>query len=104
MNSSRQAGNLANGDANSENDTCNQSPHLNQDRRCAKETVEAKLFENRSPVDVLTKREVATALRLSVGMIDKLVANGNLPYFKIGRSIRFGVSDVRAFLLRRKRP
>ena len=64
-------------------------------------TNQIQLFDN-SDIELLTKRQVADALRLSESMINKLIASGELPYRKIGRSVRFVRSEIMAFLNRRK--
>lgn len=52
---------------------------------------------------IISKQQLAEVLSLSVSMIDKLMQQG-LPHFKIGKSVRFRVSGVVAFLERRKMP
>jgi excisionase family DNA binding protein len=44
--------------------------------------------------DLLIKREVAAKLRRSVRTIDAWMREGKLPYFKVGRTVRFRWSDV----------
>jgi excisionase family DNA binding protein len=44
--------------------------------------------------DLLIKREVAAKLRRSVRTIDAWMHEGKLPYFKVGRTVRFRWSDV----------
>jgi excisionase family DNA binding protein len=56
-----------------------------------------KFFEK-----IISKQQLAEFLSLSVSMIDKLMQQG-LPYFKIGKSVRFRATDVLIFLERRKR-
>ncbi len=52
----------------------------------------------------ITKGELAQLLKVSVSFIEKLMADGDLPYFKIGRSVRFRFEEVREWLLRRRFP
>ena len=60
---------------------------------------EASIFEN------LVKRKVlAERLSLSPSYISKLMKDEGLPYLKIGRAVRFKLSEVVEFLERRKRP
>ena len=42
----------------------------------------------------ITKDELARFLNVSRGLIDRLMATDGLPHLKIGRSVRFKVSDV----------
>jgi excisionase family DNA binding protein len=44
--------------------------------------------------NILTAREVATYLRLTVTTVCNLAASGELPGFKIGKSWRFAEGDV----------
>jgi excisionase family DNA binding protein len=44
--------------------------------------------------DLLIKREVAAKLKRSVRTIDAWMREGKLPYFKVGRTVRFRWSDV----------
>jgi excisionase family DNA binding protein len=44
--------------------------------------------------DLLIKREVAAKLRRSVRTVDAWMRAGRLPYFKLGRTVRFRWSDV----------
>lgn len=52
----------------------------------------------------ITKIQLSQYLQISVGFIDKLIAEEGLPHFKLGRAIRFNVDEITAFLDRRKRP
>jgi excisionase family DNA binding protein len=56
-----------------------------------------KFFEK-----IISKQQLAEFLNLSVSMIDKLMQQG-LPYFKIGKSVRFRATDVLIFLERRRK-
>lgn len=47
---------------------------------------------------LLTKTEVAAYARCTTRCIDNWMKLGYLPYFKIGRTVRFKVSDVDAYL------
>lgn len=48
---------------------------------------------------LLTLAQVAEQLALSVPMIRKLVASGQLPVVRIGRSVRVADVDVDAFVI-----
>ena len=48
--------------------------------------------------NILTRREVAALLRITTRTLDKLVACGALPSFKVGRSRRFHREEVFARL------
>lgn len=54
-------------------------------------------------VGLVTKKQLAIYLQISVSMIDKLIADG-LPNIKIGRSIRFDIPHVMAHLNRKGHP
>ena len=54
-------------------------------------------FENKIAV---CKKDLATALSLSEGTINNLMIDG-LPYLKIGRSVRFDIREVMAWLKQR---
>ena len=47
-----------------------------------------------------TKAEVAHYCQITIRCVDKWMKRGFLPYYKIGRSVRFQAADVRAFLKR----
>jgi excisionase family DNA binding protein len=57
------------------------------------------LFENRIKTDepLLTKQEIATFLNVSVKMIDRKVYRNEIPYFKVGRLVRFSKERVLAW-------
>jgi predicted DNA-binding transcriptional regulator AlpA len=48
----------------------------------------------------ITKKQLATKLGVSVSLISKLMTEG-LPYLKVSRAVRYRLSDVEAWLLRR---
>jgi excisionase family DNA binding protein len=50
---------------------------------------------------LLTKPEVGYALRLSTRSVENLLAAGELPGVKIGRSIRVRPADLEAFIARK---
>ena len=56
--------------------------------------------QGQPPVDplLITKPELAVRTGLSERKIDDLVQRGELPAVRIGRSIRFSVTDVIAFI------
>ena len=47
---------------------------------------------------LLTRREAAESLRQSVRMIDMLIASGELPAVRIGRSVRIRPSSLDYFV------
>lgn len=47
--------------------------------------------------NLLTREELAVRLNLSVGLIDKLRKEQNLPYVKIGRSHRYNIEEVNEY-------
>jgi excisionase family DNA binding protein len=50
------------------------------------------LFEN-----LITKKELAQMLSVSEGLINRQMAEEQLPHVKIGRAVRFRLSDVLAW-------
>ena len=64
-----------------------------------KPNLEHKIFENLI-VDnekLLTKREIADYLNVSIKMIDRKVLMNEIPYLKIGRLVRFSRMKVIAW-------
>jgi len=65
------------------------------------------LFDN-SPIDsnrtieLLTIREVADLFRVSVSEIRRLQYGRQLPFIKVGGSVRFAKSDLMAYLAKRR--
>jgi excisionase family DNA binding protein len=51
---------------------------------------------------LLTRHEAARFSRLSIRKLDQAKANGEIAFVAIGRSIRFQVSDVQAWLDRQR--
>lgn len=62
-----------------------------------------QVFEN-SFECLVTKEQLAGSLALSRSYISKLMAAEGLPYLKIGRAVRFRVSEVVAWLQKRSQP
>lgn len=63
--------------------------------------------EQRIPEDVvfescITKNELARTLGVSISLINRLMAEGEIPYLKLGRSVRFQTKDIFAWFQRRK--
>ncbi len=58
-----------------------------------------RFFEN-----CITKDELKRAIGLSESFINKLMKQGEIPYFKIGRAVRFRVSEVMSWLQKRRMP
>ena len=52
---------------------------------------------------LLTKKDVEDLLAMKERTINNLMANGELPYIKIGKSVRFDPKDVEEFVARQKR-
>ena len=46
---------------------------------------------------LLSKKEVTTYLDVSLGMVDKLMKE-DLPYIKLGKSVRFKMTDIENYL------
>ncbi len=51
---------------------------------------------------LLSKKELVVALGVSSSFVNKLMANESLPYFKIGRAVRFRISEISAWLNTRR--
>lgn len=49
----------------------------------------------------VTRHELAAHLGFSLRYVDELTHNGSLPYFKIGKSVRYDMADVEAALRER---
>lgn len=81
--------------------------HGNSDKNC--QTPLRKLSAQGNPSDqffliLVDRNRLAEALSLGPSTISKLMADEGLPHYKIGKSCRFKVSEVMAFLENRKRP
>jgi excisionase family DNA binding protein len=50
------------------------------------------------PAGKITRKQLAIHCGLSLRYIDELTRNGSLPYFKIGKSIRYDLAEVEAAL------
>ena len=44
--------------------------------------------------ELVTKEEVKNTLNLSMGKIDKMMRLNEIPYYKIGKSVRFNMDEV----------
>lgn len=53
---------------------------------------------------LVTKKELGELLALSQSFINELMSDCGLPYIKIGRAVRFRVSEIMAWLQKRRRP
>lgn len=60
------------------------------------------LFDNR--ILCITKQQLAQHLSCSVSYINKLMNEGEIPYKKVGRSVRFLVTEIEVWLRKRSRP
>lgn len=62
-----------------------------------------KITSNQISFEVLiTKKELMVALGVSNSFINKLMAYEGLPYFKIGRAVRFRISEISLWLQQRR--
>lgn len=52
--------------------------------------------ENKSPL--LTKKDIQVALKLSASKVDQMLRSGEIPSFRIGRSVRIRREDFEAWL------
>lgn len=53
------------------------------------------------PAGKITRKQLAVHCGLSLRYIDELTRNGVLPFFKIGKSIRYELAEVEAALRER---
>lgn len=53
------------------------------------------------PATKITRKECASHTRLSLRYIDQLTVDGVLPYYRIGRAIRYDLAEVEAALRER---
>lgn len=44
--------------------------------------------------ELVTKERVKNTLNLSMGKIDKMMRLNEIPYYKIGKSVRFNMEEV----------
>jgi excisionase family DNA binding protein len=51
---------------------------------------------------LISKKEIVVAFGVSSSFVNKLMAEEGLPHFKIGRAVRFRISDVSAWLEKRR--
>ena len=50
---------------------------------------------------ILNRQKLAKHLSLSLRYIDELTKNGTLPFYKIGKSVRYDLSEVEATMRQR---
>ncbi len=53
---------------------------------------------------LVTKKQLAAALSVSMSFINKLMRWEGLPYRQIGRAVRFSVKEVTEWLQKKRRP
>jgi excisionase family DNA binding protein len=53
---------------------------------------------------LMSREEMARHLGVSPSFISKLMAEEGLPYVQIGRAVRFDLTEVRKWLLARRKP
>lgn len=64
------------------------------------EYIHLPIFNNQITNETLmTKKEIANFLNVSVKTIDKKVHMNEIPFMKIGRLVRFSKSSIQAWLL-----
>ncbi|MBY0471523.1 helix-turn-helix domain-containing protein [bacterium] len=51
---------------------------------------------------LISKKELTVAFGVSSSFVSKLMAEEGLPHFKIGRAVRFRISDVSVWLEKRR--
>ena len=63
-----------------------------------KNNSERASLENYSGIELLTIKEAANFLKVSVSMIRRLQYGRQLPFIKVGGAIRFNKQDIIAYL------
>jgi excisionase family DNA binding protein len=56
----------------------------------------------RPPIELLTTSEVAKLLRISVSGVRRLQAAQQIPFLKVGGSVRFARNDIMSYLKKRR--
>ncbi len=59
------------------------------------------ILQASAPGAKITRQELAGHLKLSLRYIDELTRKGTLPFFKIGKSIRYELTEVEAAMRER---
>ena len=54
--------------------------------------------ESHGPIELLTTREVAELLKVSLSSVRRLQQGRRLPFIKVGGSVRFARSDILEYL------
>ncbi len=70
-----------------------------EDIKLIKSMIRTEIFENRNNDEgrLLSKKEIAVYLGISVKTIDKMVFYDEIPYLKVGRLVRFEKDKVLAW-------
>jgi excisionase family DNA binding protein len=70
-----------------------------EDKSLPNSYTEGQFFENQTTDNerLLTKKEIAVFLNVSVKMIDKKVFMNEIPYLKVGKLVRFSKQRVLAW-------
>lgn len=71
----------------------------------------SSFFENLKPIPekcdektvILTAQEAADFLKMPLGSLRNLTSDGKIPYYKIGRRVRYLKSDLIALLFKKQR-
>ncbi len=72
---------------------------LYNDRMLKKPNGDARAFgESGGPIELLTIREVAELLKVSLSSVRRLQQGRHLPFIKVGGSVRFAKSDIVEYL------
>jgi len=66
--------------------------------------IQSKSSDTLFLIRIVTRKQLAEILQLSPSFISKLMSEKGLPYFKIGRAVRFQLKEVMRFLEERKMP
>ena len=75
------------------------NPKLNTPTSNGKIADSIPLFEN-----LVTKEQLAKSISVSKSYINKLMSKEGLPHVRIGRSVRYSVKEVMAWLKQRSYP
>jgi excisionase family DNA binding protein len=76
-------------------------PGLTPDR--LEKLIAEPVAQQTGTVNYLTRRDVSKRLNISLPTTDRLLASGDLPYCKFGRSVRISENDLCNFITSKKR-
>jgi excisionase family DNA binding protein len=75
------------------------TPPLENSKKCDIHRESDLIFDK-----LFTKKQLCEKLDVSLAFIDKLMANGEIPYIKIGKAVRFQQEKILVWLQRKSKP